>query len=253
MSGAPEARSGASGSDRARLAREIFGRIAPEYDRMSAVLSLGQDPRWRRFLVSRVHAIPGSWVLDAASGTGLVARELARRNLRVVALDPSRAMIRRGVEAVRAAGLVDRIRFVAGRAEALPFPDATFDAVTFTHLLRYVEDPAATVAELARVLRPGGVMAGLEFHVPDRPLAYAGWWAQTRLVMPVLGALVSPGWYRTARFLGPDIERFVRRYPLPVQVRWWQEAGMRRVRTKRVASGAAVVTWGVKATPLLDG
>ncbi len=253
MSRRPGARPDASGVDRARLAREIFARIAPEYDRMGVVLSLGQDPRWRRFLVSRVHAIPGSWVLDAASGTGLVARELARRNLRVVALEPSRAMIRRGVEAVRAAGLADRVRFVAGRAEALPFPDATFDAVTFTYLLRYVQDPAATVAELARVLRPGGVMAGLEFHVPDRAWAYAGWWAHTRLVMPVVGALVSSAWFRTARFLGPDVERFVRRYPLPVQVRWWQEAGMRRVRTRRLANGAAVVTWGIKATPLLDG
>ncbi len=253
MSAGPGARAGASGSDRARLAREIFRQIAPGYDRMGAVLSLGQDPRWRRFLVSRVHAIPGSWVLDAASGTGLVARELARRNLRVVALDPSRAMVRRGLAAVREAGLADRVRFVAGRAEALPFPDATFDAVTFTYLLRYVDDPAATLAELARVLRPGGVMAGLEFHVPDRMWAYAGWWVHTRLAMPAIGALASPGWYRTARFLGPDVERFVRRYPLPVQVRWWQEAGMRRVRTRRLANGAAVVTWGVKATSLLDG
>lgn len=249
----PDARGDASGPDRARLAREIFRSIAPGYDRMGAVLSLGQDPRWRRFLVSRVRAIPGSWVLDVASGTGLVARELARRRLRVVALEPSRAMMRRGVEAVRRAGLEDRIRFVAGRAEALPFPDGTFDAVTFTYLLRYVEDPAATVAELARVLRLGGVLAGLEFHVPDAPWARAGWWVHTRAVMPVLGALASPAWYRTARFLGPDVSAFVRRAPLPVQVRWWQEAGIRRVRTKLLTSGAAVVTWGIKATPVLDG
>lgn len=248
-----DAREGASGPERARLAREIFRGIAPEYDRMGAVLSLGQDPRWRRFLISRVHPIPGSWVLDAASGTGLVARQLARRNLRVVALEPSRAMVRRGVVAVRAAGLEDRIRFVAGRAEALPFPDAAFDAVTFTYLLRYVEDPAATVAELARVLRPGGVMAGLEFHVPDAPWAYLGWWAYTRAVMPLLGALASPAWYRTARFLGPDVRAFVRRAALPVQVRWWHEAGIRRVRTKLLANGAAVVIWGVKATPVLGG
>ena len=117
---------------------------------MGAVLSFGQDPRWRGFLVSRVNAIPGAWVLDAATGTGLVARALARRNLRVAALDPSRAMVRRGVEEVRAAGLEDRVRFVGGRAEELPFPDATFDAVTFTYLLRYVADPAATMVELGQ-------------------------------------------------------------------------------------------------------
>jgi len=241
------------GPDRSRFARGLFAGIAPEYDRVGAVLSFGQDPRWRRFLVSRVNAIPGSWVLDAASGTGLVARELARKNLRVTALDPSRAMVRRGVDAVRAEGLEDRIRFVGGRAEQLPFADETFDAVTFTYLLRYVADPAATVEELVRVLRPGGVMASLEFHVPQEAWAHAGWWLHTRAVMPVIGWAVSPGWHRTGRFLGRDVSGFYRRFPLPVQVRWWQEAGMRRVRTKLLSNGAAAVTWAVKANPLLDG
>jgi demethylmenaquinone methyltransferase/2-methoxy-6-polyprenyl-1,4-benzoquinol methylase len=238
---------------RSGFARSLFAGIAPEYERMGAVLSFGQDPRWRRFLVSRVNAIPGSWVLDAASGTGLVARELATRNLRLAALDPSPAMVRRGVEAVRAEGLEDRVRFLGGRAEELPFADEAFDAVTFTYLLRYVADPAATVAELARVLRPGGVMASLEFHVPERAWAHAGWWLHTRAVMPTLGRAVSPGWYRTGRFLGRDVTEFYRRFPLPVQIRWWQEAGLRRVRTKRFSNGAAVVTWAVKANPLLDG
>jgi len=238
---------------RSGFARSLFAGIAPEYERMGAVLSFGQDPRWRRFLVSRVNAIPGSWVLDAASGTGLVARELATRNLRVAALDPSPAMVRRGVEAVRAEGLEDRVHFLGGRAEELPFADETFDAVTFTYLLRYVADPAATVAELARVLRPGGVMASLEFHVPERAWAHAGWWLHTRAVMPTLGRAVSPGWYRTGRFLGRDVTEFYRRFPLPVQIRWWQEAGLRRIRTKRFSNGAAVVTWAVKANPLLDG
>jgi demethylmenaquinone methyltransferase/2-methoxy-6-polyprenyl-1,4-benzoquinol methylase len=240
-------------ADRSGFARGLFAGIAPEYDRMGAVLSFGQDPRWRRFLVSRVNAIPGAWVLDAATGTGLVARELAKRNLRVAALDPSAAMVRRGVEATRAESLDDRVRFVGGRAEWLPFEDEAFDAVTFTYLLRYVADPAVTVAELVRVLRPGGVMASLEFHEPPEPWAHAGWWLHTRAVMPALGWAVSPGWYRTARFLGRDVTEFTRRFPLPVQVRWWQEAGMRRVRTRLFSNGAAVVTWAVKANRLLDG
>jgi demethylmenaquinone methyltransferase / 2-methoxy-6-polyprenyl-1,4-benzoquinol methylase len=242
----------ATGDDRSRFARELFAGIAPEYERMGAVLSFGQDPRWRRFLVSKVNAVPGSWALDAASGTGLVARELARRNLRVAALDPSRAMVGRGVEAVRADGLDDRVCFVGGRAEALPFADETFDAVTFTYLLRYVADPAATVAELARVLRPGGVMASLEFHVPGQAWAHAGWWLHTRAVMPAIGWVVSPAWYRTGRFLGRDVSELYRRFPLPQHVRWWQDAGMRRVRTRLLSNGAAVVIWGLKATPLLD-
>ena len=238
--------------ERTRHARGLFTGIAPEYDWMGAALSFGQDPRWRRFLVSRVHAIPGSWVLDVATGTGLVARELARANVRVVGLDQSPGMVTRGLREVRERGLQDRIRFTLGQAQALPFADETFDALTFTYLLRYVDDPGATVAELVRTLRPGGVMASLEFHVPLEPWARAGWHAYTRAVMPAVGWTVSPAWYRTGRFLHTSISEFARRYPLPVQVRWWQEAGMRRVKTKLLSNGAAVVTWAVKATPVLD-
>jgi demethylmenaquinone methyltransferase/2-methoxy-6-polyprenyl-1,4-benzoquinol methylase len=220
---------------------------------MGAVLSLGQDPRWRRFLVSRVNAIPGSWVLDVATGTGLVARRLAHRNVRVIGLDQSEEMLRRGGDAIRGSPFEDRIRLVGGRAERLPFLDETFDAVTFTYLLRYVDDPAATVAELARVLRPGGTMASLEFHVPDDPWLRLGWRAYTRAVLPVVGSAVSAAWGATGRFLGPSVSDFETRFPLPVQVRWWQEAGMRHIRTRVMGAGAGVVTWGIKRTAVTDG
>ena len=240
-------------SERTRFARQLFAGIAPEYDRMGALLSFGQDPRWRRFLVSRVNAIPGSWVLDVATGTGLVARELAqRRNVRIVGLDQSWPMVRRGMHAARAEGLDGRISFVLGQAERLPFPDEAFDSVTFTYLLRYVDDPGATLAELARVLRPGGVLACLEFHVPQDPYAQAGWRAYTRTVLPAAGWIVSKAWYRTGRFLGPSIERFYERYPLPAQVRMWQEAGIRRVRSRVMGVGAGIVIWGIKRTAVTD-
>jgi demethylmenaquinone methyltransferase/2-methoxy-6-polyprenyl-1,4-benzoquinol methylase len=238
--------------ERTRHARSLFSGIASDYERMGSVLSFGQDPRWRRFLVSKVTAIPGSWVLDVATGTGLVARELARKNLRVVGLDQSPSMLRRGVAGVREAGQDDRIRFVLGQAQALPFPDESFDALTFTYLLRYVDDPGATLRELARVVRPGGVMAALEFHEPQDPWLHAGWFAYTRGVMPLVGGAVSNAWFRTGRFLGPNISEFYRRYPLPVQVRMWQEAGMRRIRTKRLSMGVAIVTWGIKENLLTD-
>jgi demethylmenaquinone methyltransferase/2-methoxy-6-polyprenyl-1,4-benzoquinol methylase len=238
--------------ERTRHARSLFAGIAPDYDRMGWVLSLGQDPRWRRFLVSRVTAIPGSWVLDVASGTGLVAQELARKNLRVVGVDQSPAMLRRGVTSIRSRGLQEQVHLAMGQAQALPFADETFDAVTFTYLLRYVDDPGATLRELARVLRPGGVMAGLEFHVPQDPWLQAGWYAYTRGVMPVIGGAVSNPWYRTGRFLGPSITEFYRRYPLAEQVRLWQEAGIRRIRSRRLSLGVAVVIWGVKGNLLVD-
>jgi len=201
-------------------------------------------------MVSNVNAMPGSLVLDVASGTGLVARELAaRRRLRVIQLDPSQEMLRAGIPVTDAAGLGSQIAQVLGRAERLPFADDVFDSVTFTYLLRYVDDPEAVVAELTRVLRPGGTLACVEFHPPDDRLFHAGWWVYTRLMMPVVGAIVSPAWRHTGRFLGPSITGFYRRHPLPEQVRWWQAAGLRHVRTRVMSFGAGIVIWAVKGGP----
>lgn len=198
-------------------------------------------------MVSKLGAVPGSLVLDVAAGTGLVSRDLAARlSVNVISLDPSGPMLRAGIPANEAAGLADRIHPVLGRAEVLPFADGTFDALTFTYLVRYVDDPAATLRELARVVRPAGSIASLEFHVPQQPMLRAGWYAYTRGVLPVLGSFVSPQWRRTGNFLGPSISRLEDRAPLPEQVRWWQEAGIRHVRSRELTLGAAVVIWGVK-------
>ena len=233
-------------SDR-EAAPGLFTGIAPQYSWAGAVLSFGQDPRWRRSMVSKLGAVPGSLVLDVAAGTGLVSRELAaRRRVRVVSFDASEPMLRAGLPANEAAALDDRITPVLGRAEALPFADGAFDALTFTYLVRYVDDPAATMRELARVVRPGGAIASLEFHVPQQPALRAGWYAYTRGVLPVLGSFVSPQWRHTGSFLGPSISRLEQRAPLPEQVRWWQEAGIRHVRSRELTLGAAVVMWGVK-------
>jgi demethylmenaquinone methyltransferase/2-methoxy-6-polyprenyl-1,4-benzoquinol methylase len=237
-------------SDRARHAGNLFAGIAREYEWMGAVLSFGQDGRWRRTMVSKVNAVPGALVLDVASGTGLVARELAaRKRLRVVQLDPSEEMLRAGIPVTQEAGLGPQVRQVLGRAERLPFSDETFDAVTFTYLLRYVDDPEATMRELARVLRPGGALACLEFYRPDEDVMHAGWWAYTRMVMPLIGAVISPAWRHTGRFLGPSISGFYRGYPLPVQIRWWQAAGLRHVRSRVMSLGAGIVIWSVKDGP----
>jgi demethylmenaquinone methyltransferase/2-methoxy-6-polyprenyl-1,4-benzoquinol methylase len=229
------------------VAPELFTSIAPQYSWAGSVLSFGQDPRWRRFMVAKLGAAPGSLVLDVASGTGLVSRELAARlRVEVVSFDPSESMLRAGLPANEEAGLAPWIRPVLGRAESLPFADGAFDALTFTYLVRYVEDPDATLRELARVVRPGGSIASLEFHVPQQPVLRAGWFAYTRGVLPVLGSFVSPQWRRTGVFLGPSISRLEARAPLPEQVRWWQQAGIRHVRTRELTFGSAVVIWGVK-------
>jgi demethylmenaquinone methyltransferase/2-methoxy-6-polyprenyl-1,4-benzoquinol methylase len=233
-------------SDRS-AAPDLFTAIAPQYSWMGAVMSFGQDGRWRRFMVSTVNAVPGSMVLDVAAGTGLVSRELAaRKRVRVVSFDASDQMLRAGLPANVAAGLDTQITPVLGRAERLPFDDAAFDALTFTYLFRYVDDPGATMRELARVVRPGGSISSLEFHVPQQPLLRVGWHAYTHGALPVIGSLAGPAWRHTGRFLGPSIDRFDRRAPLPEQVRWWQEAGVAHVRSRVLSLGAGVVVWGVK-------
>src|SRR3954447_7115242 len=148
-------------------ANALFAPLGPTYDRWGSVLSFGQDPRWRRFLVSRIDAQPTDTVLDVATGTAAVALELVRqKDCFVVGVDQSADMLAVGRRRGTLAGATRKVRLQEGDARSLPFEDDTFDALTFTYLLRYVEDPAATLRELARVVRPGGTIAGLEFGVP---------------------------------------------------------------------------------------
>src|SRR6266581_1062162 len=111
-------------------ARTLFAPLGPTYDRYARLLSFGQDPRWRRFLVSRIQAGPGDTVLDVATGTGAVASALlTNKGCAVVGLDQSPEML---AEARRR--LPPEVRLLEGEADSLPFPDASFDALTFTYL-----------------------------------------------------------------------------------------------------------------------
>lgn len=231
-------------SGRSREARKLFAPLGPTYDRYAALLSFGQDPRWRRYLVSRVRARPGDRILDVATGTAAVAVELSRRTgCSVVALDQSPEMLETARQRVARAGLAGRISLVQGRAEQLPFEDASFDGLTFTYLLRYVEQPAETLSELARVVRSGGTIASLEFAVP-RGLWRPAWELYVRAGLPLLGRAVSPAWGAVGSFLGASIRDFDRRFP-PARTRdLWHGAGIRDVRSRRLSLGGGVVTWG---------
>jgi demethylmenaquinone methyltransferase/2-methoxy-6-polyprenyl-1,4-benzoquinol methylase len=228
-------------------ARDLFAPLGTSYDRWSRLLSLGQDPRWRRFLVSRVAVGPDDDVLDVATGTAAVAIELVRRRgCRVVGLDQSPEMLAAGRERVEAAGLGDHIRLIEGSADRLPFPNSSFDALTFTYLLRYVEDPASTLQELARVVRPGGTLAALEFGLPRgiwRPL----WELYVRVGLPVAGRLISPGWHEVGAFLGPSIREFHGRLPLRRQLELWRSAGLEDVQARRLSLGGGYMVWGRRA------
>jgi demethylmenaquinone methyltransferase / 2-methoxy-6-polyprenyl-1,4-benzoquinol methylase len=227
-------------SPRRQRAQTLFAPLGPTYDRYARLLSFGQDPRWRRFLVSRVEAGPGDTVLDVATGTGAVAIELVRqKGCSVVGLDQSTEML---AEARRR--VPEGVQLVEGEADRLPFPDASFDALTFTYLLRYVDDPGATLRELARVVKPGGTIAGLEFGVPRNPLARAVWRAYVRVGLPLAGRLISPGWAEVSSFLGPSIEDLWRRVPLPHLLELWAEVGIEDVHCRRLSLGGGIVVWG---------
>jgi demethylmenaquinone methyltransferase/2-methoxy-6-polyprenyl-1,4-benzoquinol methylase len=233
-------------SARTRHARELFAPLGPTYDRYARLLSFAQDPRWRSFLVSRIPA-DATRVLDVASGTGAVAIELARRapSRDVIGVDQSKEMLEAGRARVMEAGLGERIDLREGRAESLPFGDGEFDALTFTYLLRYVDDPAATMRELARVVRTGGTIAMLEFGVPSgiwRPL----WELYVRIGLPGAGALVSPAWREVGSFLGPSIRGFHTRYPTGSLLELWREAGLRDLHVRRLSLGGAIVVWGTR-------
>ena len=232
-------------SERGALARELFAPLGPTYDRYARLLSLGQDPHWRTFLVSRIEAGPGGTVLDVAAGTAAVAIELARTHgCDVVGLDQSPEMLAAGKRRVEAAGLASRIRLVEGTAERLPFDDASFDALTFTYLLRYVEQPGEILAELARVVRPGGTIAALEFAVPRGLLWRSLWELYVRLGLPAAGRVLGRGWGEVGAFLGPSIRSFYARYPLEHQLELWRAAGIDEVRGRRLSLGGGIVIWG---------
>src|SRR6201989_3027961 len=176
-------------------AATLFAPLGPGYDRWSAVLSFGQDPRWRRFLVSRIDAQPTDTVLDVATGTAAVARELVRqKDCFVVGIDQSAEMLEEGRRRVALAAATRKVRLQEGDARSLPFEDGQFDALTFTYLLRYVEDPAATLRELARVVKPGGTIPGLKFGLP-RGIWRPPWELWTRLVLRSAGRIIRYGWY----------------------------------------------------------
>lgn len=213
----------------------MFDTVAPRYDLANAVLSLGQDAHWRR--VTAVAAEPaGAVALDVAAGPGNVAAELLRRGARgVVALDLSIEMLRVGV----AKGYPD-VHWVAGDAEALPLPDASFDVVTISFGLRNVPDPQAAVREFARVLRPGGRLVVCEFAAPT--------WAPFRRLytqylmraLPQLARAVSssPASYV---YLAESIREWPDRRTV---ADWFEAAGFHGVEVANLAGGIVAVHRG---------
>lgn len=235
------------------FARKLFAPLPARYDKLAEILSFGQNGRWRREMVSHIvppagTARPGAIVLDVAAGTAGVSLQIAHRtDARVIGLDLTEQMLRQGQRNVADARLSDHIQLVVGRAEQLPFDDAAFDALTFTYLFRYVNDPEATLRELARVVKPGARVASLEFMLPPSRFWRFWWWLYTRLLLPA-GGLLTGGreWYEVGRFLGPSISGHYHRYPLPWTVEAWRRAGFTDVGARVMSLGGGLVMWGTR-------
>lgn len=231
-----------------RFAQNLFRPLPRRYDFLEELLSFGQNWRWRREMLSHVDGRNPSAILDVATGTAGVALALTRRTrARITGLDITETMLRRGHARVARAGVADRVQLVVGQAERLPFPDRSFDALTFTYLLRYVDDPAATLRELTRVLKPGASIASLEFSVPAHWFWRSWWWCYTRAVLPAAGYVTGGReWGRVGRFLGPNISAHYRRYSVAWTIRAWQDAGLMNVAVRSMSVGGGLVMWAEK-------
>src|SRR5229473_3063543 len=145
-----------------------------------------------------------------------------------------------------AAGSADGRPRVRAQGERLPFADESFDHVTFTYLLRYVDDPAATIRELTRVLRPSGRLATLEFGVPANSVWRFLWRLYTRIVLPLAGRLLSSSWGTVGDFLGPSIEGFYAAHPQTEVECYWRAAGLEALGVKRLSFGGGIVMSATK-------
>jgi demethylmenaquinone methyltransferase/2-methoxy-6-polyprenyl-1,4-benzoquinol methylase len=233
-----------------RFARELFDGLPSRYDQLAEILSMGQNRRWRQAMVDAVIPARPRRILDVATGPAGVALQLAQRTTATVTgIDLTPEMLREAARNIAQRHRAERVQLVAGRGEELPFPDDSFDALTFTYLLRYVRDPAATIRELVRVVKPGGIIANLEFHVPAGPVWRPLWELYTRAALPVAGYLTGGReWYEVGRFLGPSISEHYRRYPTDWHVDTWQREGIDDVHVKLMSLGGGMVMWG-KKTP----
>jgi demethylmenaquinone methyltransferase/2-methoxy-6-polyprenyl-1,4-benzoquinol methylase len=233
---------------RTELARGLFAPLGPTYDRYANLLSFGQDPRWRRFLVSLLPVGPDDTVVDVACGTAAVALELVRqKGCAVVGVDQSAEMLDEARRRLLLAAATARVRLVEATAAELPFADGTFDGLTSAYLLRYLDDLPAGLAELGRVLRPGATAALLDFGVPPAPLPRAAWNLWVDAGLPTLGRAISPGWHEVGRFLGGSIRDFDERWPVPRLVAAMRDAGFEDVRARRLSLGGCTVLWGRRA------
>ncbi|MEY2847771.1 MAG: hypothetical protein RI885_436 [Actinomycetota bacterium] len=214
----------------------MFDRVAHGYDRTNALLSLGNDRLWRFATVRAVAPKKGELILDLAAGTGTSAVALARTGATIVAADFSPVMIDVGRRRHPS------IDFALADATDLPFPEGHFDAVTVSFGLRNVQDPKAALAEMFRVLKPGGRLVVCEFSRPPRAVFRAGYAAYMRFVMPGIVRLASSD-SEAYGYLDQSIREWPDQETLS---RWIRGAGFTRVAHRNLTAGVVALHRGRK-------
>jgi demethylmenaquinone methyltransferase/2-methoxy-6-polyprenyl-1,4-benzoquinol methylase len=218
----------------------MFTAIAPRYDLMNRLMTLGRDRAWRQEVVQQCALPPGGWLLDVATGTGDIGYEALRRDpaAHPVGLDLTREMLLRGKD--KHAGL--SFPFTEGDALALPFGSGTFDAACSGFMMRNVVDVRAAFAEQARVVRPGGTVVCLEITLPRTPIFSHLFRLYFFKLVPLIGGLIS-GQREAYTYLPESVAVF----PPPAELkRIMESVGLRKVRFRLAMLGTVAIHWGLK-------
>jgi demethylmenaquinone methyltransferase / 2-methoxy-6-polyprenyl-1,4-benzoquinol methylase len=230
--------------------RRMFGEIAPRYDLLNHLLSLNIDRRWRRLTTRLVPPVPGAGpILDLCTGTGdlaLAYDRAAAGTLPIVGADFAPEMLRRAERKARRANAADRLTFVEADAQRLPFPDDTFQLVTVAFGLRNVTDTDKGLAEMARVAKPGGRVAVLEFSKPRHWLFGRLYRWYFRYVLPRVGQVVSRSRDRAYEYLPASAMEFPDGEAMADRMR---QHGLAGVRFHPLTLGIATLYVGTKPGP----
>ena len=195
---------------KAHYVRTLFSRVPEEYDSLLGLLTFGQDRHWRASLVEKASPDPEGFVLDVATGTGLVATDFAGRTRGtglVIGVDLTLSMLQTARSRLEKRGLQDQTAWVLARAESLPFRENCFESASISLALRNVSDAGKTLEEMTRVTKPGGLVASLDFARPPNRIFRLFYYDYLFGLFPLLGRLVSRAWGRTLSYLGRSILR----------------------------------------------